>query len=92
MSSYHHVKDGTAYPAVMIPHGANDPRVAVWHSTKFAARLMAATSSGKPVLLDLDYESGHGVGDTKAQSQRQTADIYAFLLWQAGHPDFQPAK
>jgi prolyl oligopeptidase len=92
MSSYHHVKDGTRYPAVMIPHGANDPRVAVWHSTKFAARLMAASASGKPVLLNLDYDSGHGIGDTKAQRQKQTADTYAFLLWQAGDPDFQPAK
>jgi prolyl oligopeptidase len=91
MSSYHHVKPGTAYPAVMLPHGVNDPRVAVWHSTKMAARLLAASTSGKPVLLNLDYESGHGIGDTKAQRQKQTADSYAFLLWQTGHPDFQPA-
>ncbi|MBL0141211.1 MAG: S9 family peptidase [Betaproteobacteria bacterium] len=91
MSSYHHVKSGTRYPAVMIPHGVNDPRVAVWQSTKMAARLMAASASGKPVLLNLDYESGHGIGDTKAQRQKQTADIYAFLFWQAGVPEFQPA-
>jgi prolyl oligopeptidase len=91
MSSYHHVKDGTRYPAVMIVHGVNDPRVAVWQSTKFAARMMAASSSGKPVLLNLDYESGHGIGDTKAQRQKQTAEIYSFLLWQAGDPQFQPA-
>jgi prolyl oligopeptidase len=91
MSSYHHVKSGTRYPAVMIPHGVNDPRVAVWHSTKMAAQLMAASASGKPVLLNLDYESGHGIGDTKAQRQKQTADTYAFLLWQAGDPEFQAA-
>jgi prolyl oligopeptidase len=90
MSSYHHVKDGTRYPAVMLQHGVNDPRVAVWHSTKMAARLMAATASGKPVMLNLDLESGHGIGDTKVQRQKQTADIYAFLLWQMGDPDFQP--
>ena len=92
MSSYHHVKDGTKYPAVMLTHGVNDPRVDVWHTAKMGARLMAASASGKPVLLDLDYESGHGIGDTKAQRQKQNADIYAFLLWQAGHPDFQPKK
>ncbi len=92
MSSYHHVKDGTKYPAVLLQHGVNDPRVDVWHSTKMAARLLAASTSGEPVLLDLDYESGHGVGDTKAQRQRQIADFYAFLLWQAGHPEFQPAR
>ena len=92
MSSYHHVKDGTRYPAVLLTHGVNDPRVDVWHSSKMAARLMAASTSGKPVLLDLDYEGGHGIGDTKAQRQRQLADIYAFLFWQAGHPEFQPRK
>jgi prolyl oligopeptidase len=92
MSSYHHVKDGTRYPAVLLTHGVNDPRVDVWHSTKMAARLMAANPSGKPVLLDLDYEGGHGIGDTKAQRQKQNADIYSFILWQAGHPEFQPKK
>jgi prolyl oligopeptidase len=88
MSSYHHVKPGTPYPAVLLVHGVNDPRVDVWHSSKMAARLLASTTSGKPVLLDLDYDAGHGIGDTKAQRQRQIADIYAFLLWQAGHADF----
>lgn len=92
MSSYHHVKDGTRYPAVLLVHGVNDPRVDVWHSSKMAARLLAASSSGKPVLLALDYEGGHGIGDTKSQRQRQITDIYAFLLWQTGHPEFQRAK
>ena len=89
MSSYHHVKEGVAYPAVMLMHGINDTRVDYWHSSKMAARLLAATTSGKPVLLNLDYEAGHGAGSTKLQRQRQTADYYAFLLWQTGHPDFQ---
>ena len=92
MSSYHQVKDGTKYPAVMLTHGVNDPRVDVWHTAKMGARLLGASTSGKPVLLDLDYESGHGIGDTKAQRQKQNTDIYAFLFWQAGHPDFQPKK
>ena len=41
MSSYHQVKDKTAYPAVLLIHGVNDPRVEVWHSSKIAARLAA---------------------------------------------------
>ena len=89
MSSYHHVKEATAYPAVLLIHGINDPRVDYWHSSKMAARLMAASSSGKPILLDLDYDAGHGVGSTKEQRQRQLADAYSFLLWQTGHPEFQ---
>lgn len=90
MSSYHHVRDATAYPAVLLIHGFNDPRVEPWHSVKMAARLLAASSSGKPVLLDIDFDSGHGIGNTKAQIQRQTTDVYSFLLWHAGVPEFQP--
>ena len=89
MSSYHHVKDGTAYPAVLLIHGVNDPRVEYWESSKMAARLQAATASGKPVLLDLDFDAGHGIGSTKLQRLRNAADYYSFLLWQAGHPEFQ---
>jgi len=50
--------------------GANDPRVAPWIVAKFAARLQAATSSGKPVLLRVDYDAGHGyLGSSRAQAQ-----------------------
>jgi prolyl oligopeptidase len=84
MSTYHNIKDNTAYPAVMLVHGMNDPRVDVWHSAKTAARLQAATSSGKPVLLRLDMQAGHGVGSTATQRYALSADIYSFLLWQMG--------
>ncbi|MBC7601586.1 MAG: prolyl oligopeptidase family serine peptidase [Ramlibacter sp.] len=84
MSTYHHIKDGTPYPAVMLVHGLNDPRVDVWESAKAAARLQAATSSGKPVLLRLDAQAGHGMGSTATQRYSMRADIYSFLLWQMG--------
>src|SRR5439155_6208553 len=84
MSSYHHVKDGTKYPAILLTHGINDPRVEPWHSAKMAARLQAATTSGKPVLLRVDYDAGHGIGSTKTQRQELRADEWAFLLWQMG--------
>ena len=91
MSSYHQVKAGTKYPAVLLQHGVNDGRVNVGQSNKMAARLMAATTSCKPILLDLEYEGGHGQGGTKAQQQRQLTNLYAFLLQQAGRAEFQPA-
>ncbi len=90
MSSYAHVRDGTKYPAVMLETGINDPRVEPWQSAKMAARLQAASTSGKPVLLRVDYEAGHGIGSTKKQREEQTADSWAFLLWQFGLPGFQP--
>jgi prolyl oligopeptidase len=91
MSSYHHVINGTKYPAVMLTHGINDPRVEPWHSAKMTARLQAASASGKPVLLRIDYEAGHGIGTTKKQIQQEMADIWAFLFWQFGLPGFQPS-
>lgn len=90
MSTYHQIADGTKYPAVMLTHGVNDPRVEVWHSTKTAARLAAASTSGKPILLRLDYDAGHGIGNTRKQQMQERADVYAFFLWQMGVEGFQP--
>jgi len=82
MDGYHKVKDGAKYPAVMLTHGINDPRVEPWMSAKMAARLQAATTSGKPVLLRVDYDAGHGIGSTKKQRNEENADVYAFLFQQ----------
>ena len=90
MSPYAHIKDGVPYPAVLLTTGINDPRVDAWEAAKMAARLQAATSSGKPVLLRVDYDAGHGFGSTKRQQYDQRADVFAFLLWQAGVAGDQP--
>jgi prolyl oligopeptidase len=90
MSAYHQVKDGTAYPAVLLTTGFNDPRVDPWQPGKMAARLQQASTSGKPVLLRLDMQSGHGLGTPRDRSNAELADIYSFLLWQMGEPEFQP--
>jgi prolyl oligopeptidase len=82
MDAYLKVKDGVKYPAVLLVTGINDPRVEPWMSAKMAARLQTATSSGKPILLRVDYDAGHGFGSTKRQRNEQNADIYAFLFGQ----------
>ncbi len=78
------VKDGARYPAVLLTAGLNDPRVAAWMQMKLAARLQAATSSGKPVLLRIDYQGGHVQGATRREEEEKLADTYAFLLAQLG--------
>lgn len=90
MSTYHQIKDGVKYPAVLLTHGVNDPRVEVWESSKAAARFQAASTSGRPVLLRLDWDAGHGIGNTKKQQWEERADIFAFMLWQMGMPGYQP--
>ena len=89
MDSYQSVRDGTAYPAVLCVTGATDPRVAPFHAAKFAARLQAASSSGNPVLLRVDFEAGHGIGSTRSQGDALAADMYSFVLWRTGAKDFQ---
>jgi prolyl oligopeptidase len=84
------VRKGVAYPAVMLSAGMNDPRVAPWQPGKMAAKLQAATASGRPVLFRVDFDAGHGVGSTRAQRDSLTADQLAFFYWQAGVPGYQP--
>jgi prolyl oligopeptidase len=90
MDAFQHVKDGTAYPAVLLTTGVTDPRVANWEAGKFAARLQAASRSGKPVILRVEMDAGHGLGSTRKQRDDESADTYAFILWQTGDPRFQP--
>jgi prolyl oligopeptidase len=84
MDAYQHIKDGTAYPTVLLITGANDPRVDPWQLFKMTARLQAATSSKNPVLLRVDADAGHGIGSTKTQRDAITADQAALLLQIAG--------
>lgn len=89
MDAYLHLRRGVSYPATLITAGMNDPRVIAWEPAKFAARLQASTTSGKPVLFFTDFQAGHGIGDQKTKQFESLADILSFGLWQTGHPEFQ---
>ena len=91
MDAFQHVKEGVKYPAVICVGGFNDPRVIVWQPGKFAAALQNASSSGKPVLMQVNYDNGHFTEDKKI-TFRNFANMYAFCLWQTGHADFQMKK
>ena len=80
MDTLHHVVDGVRYPPILLTHGVNDTRVAIWHTAKAAARLRAAGAADSgPVLFQVDFDGGHLVtSPTKAADER--ADAYACLL------------
>jgi prolyl oligopeptidase len=84
MDAYQKLRDGVAYPPMLLTTGYNDKRVDAWQPGKFAARLQAATASRGPVLLRVDFDAGHGKGVTRDQDNLLTADVYAFLLDQLG--------
>lgn len=79
-SPYHNIKDRTPYPAVLFVTGENDRRVNPLNSRKMAARLQAATSSDRPILLRTSGTSGHGYGTALSEKIEEAADVLAFLF------------
>ena len=83
-SPYHHVADGTKYPSILMMTGANDGRVAPYHSRKMIARLDEANKSTNPILLRTTSSAGHGIGTALSERIKQLADEYSFLFAQLG--------
>ncbi len=85
-SPYHHVKERTSYPAVLLTTAESDSRVDPMHARKMAARLQAATSSGpgRPILLRTETRAGHGIGKPVSKQIDEATDVWTFLLWQLG--------
>ncbi len=83
-SPYHHVKDGTAYPAILFLTGENDHRVNPMQSRKMTARLQAANGGKNPILLRTTSSAGHGIGTALNERIEQNADVFSFLFDQLG--------
>ena len=80
MDAYYHIKDGTAYPPMLLTAGLNDPRVVPWQPAKFVARMQAA-SKGGPIVFMVNTDQGHGIGSSRSQAAAEFADMGAFALW-----------
>ncbi|GGA30545.1 prolyl oligopeptidase family serine peptidase [Dyella nitratireducens] len=85
-SPLQNVKPHTAYPAVLMTTGANDPRVAPWQSRKFTAALQNTTTSDQPILLLTRMNAGHGIGAPFSQRVGNTAIMLTFFAQELGLP------
>ena len=83
-SPVHNVKEGTCYPATLVTTGDHDDRVVPAHSYKFAANLQAKQSCDNPILIRIETKAGHGAGRSTEVVINETADKYAFTLWNMG--------
>ena len=83
-SPYHHVVNGTRYPAILMATGLHDGRVAPWQSRKMVAKLQAAGATSSKIYLTVSSDSGHGHGSSLSVSTNQHADTYSFLFDQLG--------
>jgi len=91
-SPLHHVRPHTAYPAVLLITGENDPRVPSWQSRKFAAALQAANSSQRPILLLTRRNEGHGVTSSFSQRVGNNGAMLAFFAQELGLGPAEPVK
>jgi len=83
-SPYHHVRDGVSYPAVLLATAESDTRVDPMHARKMAARLQAATTSPRPILLRLESRAGHGAGKPLNKVLEELTDTWAFVFSELG--------
>ena len=80
-SPLHTVRQGAAYPAVLVTTGDHDDRVHPGHSFKYAAALQASNpTNALPLLIRIDAKAGHGAGKPIGKLLDETADTLAFAL------------
>jgi prolyl oligopeptidase len=79
-SPYHNVRDGVAYPPILITTADTDDRVSPGMAKKLAARLQAASPVGGPSLIRVETKAGHGAGKPVSKVIEEEADLLAFLF------------
>ena len=90
-SPYHNIRRGVNYPATMVVTGDHDDRVVPAHSFKFGARLQELQSGNNPVLIRIETNAGHGAGKPVSKIIEESADIWAFILYNMGL-EYKPAN
>ncbi len=70
------------YPPLLVTAGLNDPRVTYWEPAKWVAKLRSVKTDQNVLLLKTNMGAGHGGKSGRFESLRETAEEFAFILWQ----------
>lgn len=73
-----------AYPPLLVTAGLNDPRVTYWEPAKWVAKLREVKTDDNLLLLKTNMGAGHGGQSGRWNSLKETAEEFAFILWQMG--------
>ena len=79
-SPYHNIRVGVNMPTMLVIAGENDTRVDPLHAKKFVAMAQANVGQINPVMLKMDYDSGHGTGKSTAQQVEDRETWLSFIL------------
>jgi oligopeptidase B len=78
-SPYDNVAD-LPYPPILAMAGLTDPRVTYWEPAKWVAKLRKHSTSGAPVLFDINMDAGHGGSSGRFARLEELAKSYAFAI------------
>jgi prolyl oligopeptidase len=85
-SPYHHVRNEGVYPSMLFTTAESDSRVDPMHAMKMAARMQAAQTADRPVLLRVESRAGHGQGKPVSKLAEEMTDELGFLFHELGVP------
>lgn len=72
------------YPSIFALAGLTDPRVTYWEPAKWMARLRAADTGDRPLLLRTNMDAGHGGAAGRFDRLDEVALVYLFALRTVG--------
>ena len=72
------------YPPLLVTAGLNDPRVTYWEPAKWVAKLRELKTDQNELLFKTNMGAGHGGKSGRFESLKETAEEFAFILWQLG--------
>ena len=84
LSPYEQAGTARRYAPMLITGGLSDPRVTYWEPAKWAARIRATKVDDNVLLLKINMGAGHGGKSGRFESLKETAEEFAFILWQMG--------
>src|SRR3546814_19361046 len=77
-SPYHNIRDGAAYPAVLVTTADTDDRVVPGHSFKYTAALPHADRGDRPPLIPIETRAGPGSGQPHHQDHTAAPHQHSF--------------
>ncbi len=78
MDPYLNIKPNTHYPATLIMPSYNDDRIPLWDNGKYIAKLQKYNTTNLPILMDIDYDSGHETFGDYNETIRLYSKIFSF--------------
>ncbi len=83
-SPYHNIKQDVNYPSMFVFAGENDSRVDPLHAKKFVAAMQSRPIQTNPIMLYMEFDSGHGSGKSVEKQAEDIEIQHRFLISQLG--------